>query len=399
MKVLIADKLSKTTVTALEKLGLEVSVQPDLTADKLPEAIGEANILVVRSTKVTAKTITAGKKLSLIIRAGAGVNTIDLATASARGVYVANCPGKNTAAVAELAIGLLIAADRRIANATVGMREGKWEKKEYGKSRGLKGRTLGILGLGNIGKAVAQRAKGLEMNVIAWDGWWLTPELAEAHGVGYAASPEELAAKSDAVTVHLAASAESQHMIGKAFLDRMKDGAILINASRGELVDTVALKEAIAKKGLRVGLDVYENEPAATATEFAQTDLAALVTCTPHVGASTDEASEAIAEETVRIVDVFLKTGTPPGTVNICKRSPATHNLVIRHLNRAGILASVLQGIREEGINVEEIANTIFDGAEAASCSMLLDKAPSARVLAEIQANDSVLDVMLNPRA
>ncbi|MBN1590063.1 MAG: hypothetical protein JW888_11150 [Pirellulales bacterium] len=398
MKVLIADKLSKDAVTALETLGLEVSVQPELTAEKLPEVIGDTNILIVRSTKVTAKTFDAGKALSLVIRAGAGVNTIDLATASAKGVYVANCPGKNTAAVAELTIGLLIAADRRIGNATIGLREGKWEKKEYGKSRGLKGRTLGILGLGNIGKSVAQRAKGLEMNVIAWDGFWLTPELAEENGVGYAASPEELAAASDAVTVHLAASPDSQHMINKAFLDKMKDGAILINASRGELVDTEALKAAILQKGLRVALDVYENEPAATANEFAQTDLAAMVTCTPHIGASTDQAADAIAEEAVRIVDTFLKTGHPVGTVNVCKQSPATHSLVLRHLNRAGILASVLQAIREEGINVEEIENTIFDGAVAASCSILLDQAPSEKLLASVAANDSVLNVMLNER-
>lgn len=398
MKVLIADKLSANTMKALENLGLEVVVQADLTADKLPEAVGDAHILVVRSTKVTAKTLEAGKELALVIRAGAGVNTIDLATASARGVYVANCPGKNTAAVAELVIGLLVAADRRIVNATVGMREGKWEKKEYGKSRGLKGRTLGILGLGNIGKAVAQRAKGLEMNVIAWDGWWLTPELAEQHGVGYAASPEELAAASDAITVHLAASAESQHLVNAAFLDKMKDGAILINASRGELVDTKALVAAIAKKKLRVALDVFEDEPAATANEFPHTELASLVTCTPHVGASTDEAADAIADETVRIVDTFLKTGHPAGTVNVCKRSPAVCSMVVRVLNEPGILANVLQAIRDEGINVEEVENTVFDGAKAASCAILLDRTPPEKLLASLQANPSILHVMVNPR-
>jgi len=164
------------------------------------------------------------------------------------------------------------------------------------------------------------------------------------------------------------------------------------------LVDTEALRAAIAKKGLRAGLDVYENEPAATANEFPQTELAALVTCTPHVGASTDQAADAIAEETVRIVDTFLKTGHPAGTVNLCKRSLATHSLVIRHLNRVGILASVLQSIREEGINVEEAENTIFDGAKAACCSLLLDQAPSDKLLASIAANDGVLHVMLNER-
>ncbi|HBO44257.1 MAG TPA: hydroxyacid dehydrogenase [Planctomycetaceae bacterium] len=398
MKVLIADKLSANTVNALEGLGLEVVVQPDLTAESLPEAIGEFGILVVRSTKVTAATLKAAKSLSLVIRAGAGVNTIDLATAGELGVYVANCPGKNTAAVAELAIGLLIAADRRIVNATVGMRDGKWEKKEYGKSRGLKGRTLGILGLGNIGMAVAQRAKGLEMNVLAWDGWWLTPELARKLGVEYAASPLELAAASDAVTIHLAASADTQHMINEAFLAKMRDGAILINASRGELVDTEALKAAIAKKGLRVGLDVFENEPAASAKDFAQTDLAALTTCTPHVGASTDEASEAVAEEVVRIVDTFLKTGMPAGVVNVCKQSPAVCSLVVRQKNKVGILADVLDAIRAEKINVLEVTNTLFDGAKAACCSILLEQVPSKDLLAALEAKEDIISVMVNRR-
>ncbi|MBN2021362.1 MAG: hypothetical protein JW809_01080 [Pirellulales bacterium] len=398
MKVLIADKLSAATVTALEKLGLEVSVQPDLTAEALPQAIGDTNILVVRSTKVIAATFEAGKDLSLVIRAGAGVNTIDLAAASTRGVYVANCPGKNTAAVAELAVGLLIAADRRIVDATTALRNGSWRKKEFGKARGLKGRTLGILGFGAIGQAVAQRAAGLEMEVIAWSRS-LTPQLAEEQSVGYADTPEMLAAESDAVSVHLAMTPDTKHMVNKAFLDAMKPGAILINTSRGELVDSEALKAAIAEKGLRVGMDVFENEPAPGEAPFDQTELAGLVTATPHVGASTDQAAEAIADEVVRIVDVFLKSGHPPGTVNLCRKSPATCGLVVRHLNKVGILATVLTGLRSEGINVEEMENTIFEGAQAACCAMLLDQAPSKELLASIRGNENVLHVMLNDKA
>src|SRR5512140_2629850 len=152
MKVLIVDKLSAETVTSLQKLGLQVEVRSDLSAETLPGALADVDILVVRSTKVSAAAIQAAPQLSLIIRAGAGVDTIDLAAASARGIYVANCPGKNTAAVAELAIGLLVAADRRIVDATIALRNGAWRKKEFGKARGLAGRTLGILGFGAIGK-------------------------------------------------------------------------------------------------------------------------------------------------------------------------------------------------------------------------------------------------------
>ena len=243
MKVLIADKLSEKTVSALKALGAEVTVNADLTAEQLPQGIGDSEILIVRSKKVNAATINAATALSLIIRAGAGVNTIDLKAASARGIHVANCPGKNTDAVAELAIGLLIAADRRIVAATNDLRAGKWNKKEYGKARGLKDRTLGIIGLGSIGKAVAKRAQGLEMKVIAWSRS-LTPEKAKELGIGYCSSPQQVAEQADAVSVHIAAKSDTEHMIGKEFLSKMKDGAILINAARGEVVDTAALKEA-----------------------------------------------------------------------------------------------------------------------------------------------------------
>ncbi|MBN1393904.1 MAG: hypothetical protein JW959_02650 [Pirellulales bacterium] len=397
MKVLIADKLSSEAVTSLEKLGLEVEVRSELTADTLPDAVSDVGILVVRSTKVTAATIKAAPQLSLIIRAGAGYDTIDLAAASSRGIYVANCPGKNTFAVAELAIGLMVAADRRIVNAAVSMREGKWQKKEYGKSRGLAGRTLGILGFGQIGRAVAQRARGLGMKIITWSPLDLTPEQAEAEGIGYCDTPEQLAAEADAVTIHMASNSETKHTVGKKFLDAMKPGAILINTSRGPLVDTQALRKAIAEKGLRVGLDVYEGEPAAGDKEFPDAELASMATCTPHIGASTDQAAEAIAIEVVRIVDLFLKTGHPAGTVNICARSAATYRLVLRHLNRVGVLAFVLDGLREEGINVEEIENTIFEGAEAGCCSMLLDQKPSEKLIKHFRGNQSILYVMLNP--
>jgi D-3-phosphoglycerate dehydrogenase / 2-oxoglutarate reductase len=397
MKVLIVDKLSPETVTSLEKLGLHVEVRSDLTADTLPGAVADVNILVVRSTKVTEATIQAAQGLSLIIRAGAGVDTIDIATASKRGIYVANCPGKNTAAVAELAIGLLIAADRQIVNATVDLRGGAWKKKEYGKARGLAGRTLGILGFGAIGKAVAVRAKAMEMRVIAYDpvAQCLNPELAKEFGVGYAATPQALASSVDAVTVHLASTPETKHTVNKKFLDALKPGTIVINASRGNLVDTQALRAAIAEKSLRVGLDVFENEPAGGEAAFPDKELAAMVSATPHIGASTDQAAEAIAGEVVRIVGLFLKTGHPAGTVNLCVKSPATHRLVVRHYNRVGVLAAVLDGLREEGINIAEMENTIFAGAQAACCSLQLDKPPSLQLVGKLRADENILHVLL----
>lgn len=393
MKVLIADKLSPKTVADLEALEMEVQVSPDLTAEDLPGHVSDVEILIVRSTKVLKPAIDAAPLLSLIIRAGAGVNTIDLESASSRGIHVANCPGKNTDAVAELAIGLLIAADRRIANAAADLRDGKWMKKQYGKARGLKGRTLGIVGLGAIGAAVATRAAGLDMNVIAWSRS-LTPDKAKSLGIGCCDSPRALAAQADAVSVHLAAKVDTEHFIDAEFFAAMKDGAVFVNTSRGEVVDSAALKQAIRDKNLRVALDVYENEPAAGAPSFEDAELAAMVTGTPHIGASTDQAAEAVAAEVVRIVAAYKQTGKPLNAVNAQARSLARNTLVVRHYNRVGVLAGVLDELRNEGINIEEMENMIFDGGQAASCTLHLDDEPSAATVEAISRAEHIIQVL-----
>lgn len=394
MKALIADKLSDSVLGQLRDLGFQVEYQPDLSADQLPGAIPGCAVLVVRSTQVTAETINAGHDLSLIVRAGAGVNTIDVGAASARGIYVTNCPGRNADAVAELAIGLLVACDRRIADATQELRAGTWNKKEFGKAQGLMGRTLGIIGMGTIGQGVARRAQGLGMRVVAWSRS-LTPDEADRLEVEYAESPLEVARQSDAVSLHLAAAPETKHLVNAAFLSAMRDGAILINTARGDVVDTAALKEAIVSKRLRVGLDVFEGEPKSGNEPFPDVELAKLVTCTPHIGASTEQASEAIAEETVRIIKAFREAGRPLNTVNLSAKSPATHALVVRHKNRVGVLAGVLDALRGEGVNVGEMENTIFEGAETACATLQLDQAPSRKLLGDLLGLEHVLHVNL----
>ena len=394
MNILIADKLSENAVNALRNLGAKIRVEPSLGADDLPDAVGNADILVVRSTKVTAAAIDAGSNLSLIIRAGAGVNTIDLAHASERGIHVANCPGKNADAVAELTMGLIVAADRRIADQTADLRTGKWNKKGYGKAPGLKGRTLGILGYGSIGRNVTRRAMAFGMPVVAWSRS-LTSERAKEDGVGFCASPAELAAAADVVSVHLAAAAETAGLVNGAFLDAMKDGAILVNTSRGEIVDRDALMDAIDRKGIRAALDVYDSEPAAGESEFPDIALAAKIVGTHHVGASTDQAAEAIADETVRIVKVFMETGKPANLVNAQEKSAAPFNLVVRHFNRVGVLAGVLDALREAGMNVEEMENAIFSGGKAAVCTLKLDEEPSADVVAGINRDPNIIQAAL----
>ncbi len=394
-KILIADKLAEFVTHELQSLGFEVQTKPDLSADDLPRHVGDVGVLIVRSTQVTKATLEAGRELSLIIRAGAGVNTINVETASNRGISVANCPGKNAAAVAELTIGLMVAADRRISFAHRDMQDGRWRKKEYGNSHGLKGRTLGLLGFGSIGKAVAQAAIGMQMDVLAWSRS-LTPESADEFDVRCATSPKQVAQESDVVSVHLALTPETKHLVSTDFLAAMRPGAILINTSRGPLVDTAALIQSINEKQLRVGLDVYENEPESTDGDFGDTQLSSLATTTPHLGASTAQTSEAIAAEVVRIIQEYAVTGQVAAAVNFCAKSPATHTMVVRHLNHVGVLASVLDGLREESINVEEMENTIFEGARAAVCSLRLDAAPSEQLIASLSQNDDILQISVS---
>ena len=397
MRILIADKLSGTMVSQLTDSSTQVRFEPELTANELTHQVGDANILIVRSTRVTRETIDQASNLSLIIRAGAGVNTIDVQAASSRGVYVTNCPGRNSAAVAELAIGLLIACDRRIVDASAAMRSGQWMKKEFGKAQGLQGRTLGILGLGTIGRAVARRATALGMRVIGWSRS-LTPGLAAELGIEFAETPLQLASECDAVSLHLAAAPETKKLVDAVFLAKLKTGAILVNTARGDIIDVPALKSAIAEKGLRTGLDVFTDEPGSGMADFQDTELSKLVTATPHIGASTEQASEAIADEVVRIVRSFRETGRPVNAVNLCARSPATHSLVVRHFNRVGVIAGVLDALREEGINVEEMDNTVFDGAAAACCTLQLDQPPSTQLLTEVESIGNVLQVTLEAR-
>jgi D-3-phosphoglycerate dehydrogenase / 2-oxoglutarate reductase len=394
MNILIADKVSPDMISEMESLGGKVTYIPELTAEALPASVGDAALLVVRSTKVSAATIEAGTHLRLIVRAGAGVNTIALDAASDRSIYVANCPGMNTDAVAELAIGLLIAADRQIANATVALREGKWLKGEFGKARGLLGRTLGVVGLGQIGLATVKRAQALGMHVMAWSRS-LTAEQAEALGIEYAATPVALAAQADAVSVHLAATVETKHLLGATFFDAMKPGSILVNTARGDVVDSDALLTAISEKGIRVGLDVFENEPAGGKADFAQTALADHVVCTPHIGASTDQASQAISTETVRIVSTFMRTGQAINVVNLRPPVSDKTHLVVRHYNRVGVLARTLTALRDQGINVEEMQDAVFQTGAAACCSLTLDSLPTEATLARIDADVDVIAVEL----
>lgn len=390
MRVLIADKFEQSGRDGLEAIGCDVSYQPDLKDDALSEAIRQTvpDVLVVRGTKVTEPMLAAGQ-IKLVVRAGAGFNTIDVAAASRRGIYVSNCPGKNSIAVAELAFALMLALDRRIPDNVIALRRGEWNKKEFSKARGLFGRTLGLIGVGKIGAEMIPRARAFGMPVNAWSRS-LTAERAAALGVKYKATPAEVAREADVVSVHVALNPDTKGFLGAEFFAAMREGAYFINTARGEVVDQAALIEAMKSRGIRAGLDVYAAEPTSATAEFTdKIAKEANLYGTHHIGASTDQAQEAIAAETVRIVREFKETGKVPNVVNLARQTPATHRLVVRHLDRPGVLATVLEAIKSEGINVQEMENIVFEGAEAAVARINLDNAPSREMLDKIQSGNA----------
>jgi D-3-phosphoglycerate dehydrogenase / 2-oxoglutarate reductase len=401
MKVLVADKFEQSGIDGLRAAGCDVISQPDLKDDALTEALRttKADVLVVRSTTVTAAMLEAGA-LSLVVRAGAGYNTIDVATASGRGIYVSNCPGKNAIAVAELAFALLLSIDRRVPDNVAELRAGHWNKKEFSNARGIFGRTIGLLGYGNIGQEMSKRAHAFGMPIIVWSRRFATGKASVADQpvpMELAQSPQDVAERCDVLSIHLALNADTKQLVNASVLDRLKPGSYVINTARGEVMDYAALERVARERDIRVGLDVFAAEPATATGEFKEPIVALRnVYGTHHIGASTDQAQEAIAAETVRIITSYKDTGKVPNVVNLARKTPATHMLVVRHRDRPGVLAHVFDRLRSGNINVQETENVIFEGAQAAVARINLDGAPPDTLLKQIRdGNADVLDLHL----
>ncbi len=401
MRLLIADKLHPRAVEELRTLPIEVVYEPELTKESLETQLQNVGILVVRSKEVTAKAIAGARQLNLIVRAGAEAATIDLKAASKGGVYVANCPGKNAGAVAELVMGQLVALDRRIPDAVLSLRSQKWERTEFGKAEGLAGKTIGIAGFGAIGREVAVLAKAFGLHPIAWSRG-LSPARAAELGVGHVKTIEELASKSHILTLHLPVTDRTRQLVDKRVLDLLPKRAMLVNVARADLLDYSALREAVKNRGLRAAVDVYPDEPRGGGKVFT-TDLfdvapsatGGFVYGTPHIAASTDQAQLAIATETVRVIRSFLIDGTVPNCLNVSNVRAARFQLVIRMLDRVGTLANVLSVIKRHGINIEEVTNTVFDGGDASSTKLRLLSRPSEVCLTEIRAFEEILHLDL----
>ena len=396
--ILVADVFDPHGLETLQALGHEVISEPGLTADSLTDAIRKHSpeVLVVRSTKVNRDAIIASPSLELIVRAGAGTDNIDVEAASARGIFVSNCPGRNSIAVAELAWGLILSCDRRIPDQVADLRAGIWKKKEYAKSAGLHGKTLGIVGLGRIGQEIAHRGRAFGMNVIAW-GRKLDQLKADEMNIDYCESLLNLMKMSDVVTVNVSANSETQGIVNEECIFAMKPGSTLINTSRGSVIDQKALAQAIDTLGIKAGLDVFANEPAAGDNSF--TDDIVERPCvygTHHVGASTEQAQKAIADKTVEIIRTHLESGETINCVNLACETGTTI-LTVRHLNTPGVLSHVFDCIGESKINVEEMENIIYRGGEAACAKIRLSASPSHDELKNIRANTHILTASITP--
>lgn len=312
-RVLVSDSLSKEGLVVLERAeGIDFDYKPGLSEDDLAAAIGEYDGLVIRSgSKVTAKVIAAADKLKVIGRAGIGVDNVDKAAASRRGIIVMNTPTGNAVTTAEHALSLLFTVARKIGLADATMKQGKWEKKIL-EGRELTGKTLGVIGLGNIGRIVADRANGLRMNVIAFDPV-VAPERAAELGVALV-TLDELFERADAITVHTPLTPETKGLVNDAAIARMKRGVLLINAARGGIMDEAALLRGLESGQVGgVGLDVFTTEPPG-ATDLVKHPLC---TATPHLGASTEEAQVRVAVEIAEQVVAYLTTGTITNSINV----------------------------------------------------------------------------------
>ncbi len=351
-RVLVADDLSPEGIEILRGAGLEVDVKVGMKPDELEAVIADYDALVVRSaTKVTARILEKAGRLRLVGRAGVGVDNVDLPAATRRGVLVMNTPGGSSVTVAELAVGMILALSRHIAQATASIKGGKWEKKRF-QGRELAGKTLGVVGIGNIGSVVVDRCLGMKMKVVAYDPF-ISPEAAVKLGAELV-SLDDLWARSDVISLHVPLTEQTRDIVNARTIARMKPGALLVNCARGGLVDEAALAEALAAGRLGgAALDVFQKEPPPADHPLLKLDN---FICTPHLGASTEEAQAAVAVAVAEQMALYLSRGVVKNAVNMPSLSPEALQQIGPYLSLAeklGSLAGQLAPQPVEEVKVE----------------------------------------------
>lgn len=350
MKIVISDSLPTSAADLLRDAGWTVDAEAGRPLDALKAALADADGLIVRSaTKVDADLIAAAPNLRVIARAGSGVDNVDLTAASQRGILVLNAPGANSISVAEHAFALMLTLARSIAQADAHMKNGRWEKKSL-QGAELRGKTLGVVGFGRIGREVVRRARAFEMRIVAHDPY-VSSQLAEDLDVELV-SMDDLCARADFITLHLPSSAGTKRLLSKERLAQCKPGVRIINTARGTLVDEAALAEAIASGHVAgAALDVFEREPPpdTTLTGLPQ------VVATPHIAASTKEAQELVGLETATCVREFLRSGVVRNAVNFSSVSAEEFKRLQPYValaERLGSLLAQLTDDRIEGVGV-----------------------------------------------
>ncbi len=343
MKVLVKEKIAQAGVDILKE-HFEVEVCTDMTDEELSQKINEYDAFIVRSaSQITADVLKDAKRVRMIGRAGVGVDNIDVKAATQKGIVVVNAPGSNSLSVAEHALGLLLAQVREIPNANASMHAGKWEKSKF-KGVEITDKVLGIMGLGKIGVLVAQRAKGLGMEVIAYDPY-VSPDRFRELGIEPAETPDDLYAAADFISVHLPKSAETMGMIGDEAFEKMKQGVRIINSARGGIVDEEALARALESgKVASAGLDVFSSEPVPEDFPLAKFDN---VIMTPHLGASTTEGQDRAGIIVAEQIVAGLSGGVVTYAVNIPSVSKEAMEAIGPFLPLAETLGQLMSAVAE----------------------------------------------------
>lgn len=395
MKILVACEVPDATLDELRPLGSDLIYAPKLAPEELDAKLADVGVLVVENLRVAPASISKAESLQLIVRAGPGAGNVAIEEASAQGVVVAHCPDKDAAAVAELAFGMMFALDRQIYENTEALKQGRWARGEFMGARGLAGRTLGLIGYDGAAMEIARRARCFEMQVVAWSPHMPHEDQLD-RDVELCDWPREVARKASIIVVLGSPETEQMSLVDSEFLETLAPGSILIHLAQPGAIDEGAVAQAVQTRGLRVGLDVHSAAPSGDSGKFKSRLLPLVgVIGTHHIGAETQQARDAIAAEIVRTVRTFLINGDVANGLNIAERSPATWQLVCRVRDQVGVMASILDAIRADGINAQEISSRVFLGAKAALCTIALDERPSAQALDAIRAIPDVLHLEL----
>lgn len=388
MKILVAWEMPDAALDDLRTLGCDVVSIPDAAGAAFLHELREATALVIGRTPLPADAIAAAKSLQIIVRCGSEASNIAIDEASTQGVFVCTTPHRTALAVAEMMLGMMLTLDRQLV----------WKKGESGPAtlpHGLAGRTLGLLGYSHAGRALARRAAALEMNVLAWSPTE-TPESLRGEPVSLCTWSRDVARQSDVIAVHADPADGEDMLLDAEFIESIREGADVVFVGHPGGLDESALESAIKSRRLRVAIDWIGAERARE-TARSRSRLADLPTVLMTVGLAerTMQARVAVAAEAVRVLRQFFVAGAVENCINLLSRSPATWQLVLRLRDAVGVMAGIMDAIRSDGINAEEIGTRVFVGARAAWCTIAVDERPSTEALAAIRALPGVLHLEL----